>query len=161
MKPWLLFLTITLLAGCATAEKSYIFEVRFEHPEEWTKLYPATRDKASLKYLLTNDRTRSHISFFSDSTLYRSPESIIGDLKVRFAQGGFAPTEIVSDPAGQEASFLFEFPQRGMKGKVAVLRAPGTDRRFIVIGRWPAAQDTQARADMDAVLKDLTVWPEN
>ncbi len=156
----LLFLVPLLLNGCATAEKSYIFDVHFERPEEWTQVYPAARDKNSLKYQLLNDSTGARMLFFSDSTFYRSPESMIGDIKVRFAQGDFHPADIVYD-GDRQASFTFEFPQRGLKGKVAVLRASGTDRRFVVIGRWPAEADVQATADMDAILKDLTIWAEN
>ena len=158
---WSFILISILLVGCVTvAEKSYIFEPRFAHPEEWTQTYPATRDKDVLKYELANARTGARIFFYSNSTFYRSPESLIGGIKVEFAQGDFHPSEIVYD-GEREASFTYEFPQRGMKGKVVVLRASGTDRRLVIIGRWPVAADAQATADMDAILKDIAIWPEN
>ncbi|MEY4744843.1 MAG: hypothetical protein RL272_788 [Candidatus Parcubacteria bacterium] len=158
---WLLFVTALLLAGCAAAEHSYVFGVQFERPEEWTQVYPASRDTQPLKYLLMNDRTGGRIAFFSHSTFYRTPENVASELKVRFAQADFNPTEIVYGPDGRAASFRIAHPRTGMKGKVVVLRPTGIGRCIVAIGRWPAAADAQATADMDAVLKDIEIWTEH
>lgn len=158
MKRSLAFLVVLFAFGCAPSLPSYSFSAPLPRVEEWTRIYPASRDRGPLKFLLANDATGAHIGFLSDPSFYRPPASLAGELKVRFAQAGFEPSDIVEPfPPGRRASFRISGARRGIMGKIVVFRPEGFRECVVAVGHWPTENDDRALDDMDAIMADIVV----
>jgi hypothetical protein len=162
MQRWFPVILVLSVLGCASdRQPSYVFSAPLPHPEEWTQVYPADRDRGALKYLLLNDVTDARIAFHSHSSLYRDPASVAGELKVRFAQDGYSPTDVAEPVRGGPASFRIRRDDRGVSGKVVVFKPEGVSRCIVAVGLWPSRFDARAVADMDLVMAHLRAWPED
>jgi hypothetical protein len=151
-------LIVVVIAGCAArVPPSYSFSYPGIHKEEWTQTYPANRDYSSTKCVLRNERTGARMRLIEDAFHSPTPrDSALAYRHVLKRRGFEVDDEVKVSDAGH-ASFGIAHPGQGTKGKVVVTPLTTSGRCIVVIGEWPVENDAHARADADAVIRDLHV----
>lgn len=145
------------IVGCtARVPPSYAFNYPNVHKEEWTQTYPANRDTSSTKCLLSNARTGAQMRFIEDAFYSPTPRDSALAYRLVLKRRGFEVGDVTKADDGT-AYFAIENPEQGTRGKVVVTPLLSGGRCVVIIGVWPAENDAHARADADAVIRDLNV----